>query len=932
MTDKILAVDDEPNNLDVLRNCLQEAGFKVLVANNGETALKRINHIKPDLILLDVNMPGMDGFETCRRLKKKDETKDTPIIFITAKTESVDKVKGLEIGAVDYISKPFQTAEVVARVNKHLTIRNLQKQLEAKNTQLQDHVHHLESLAALEKAVNETQTMALMMDNAMKVTLAVFKCDRAWLLYPCDPKAPGWRVPMEVTTPEYPGANILNTDMPMNTALSEVMRDSLAATDPIAIGHKYEHKIAPKVIKQFSVQSQITMAIYPKLGKPWLFGLHQCSYARVWTENELSLFSEFGQRLTQSLGLSLSLDELQKAKEKADSANRTKSEFIANMSHEIRTPMNAIIGFAHLALRTKPTPRQHGYMSKILSSARALLEIINDILDFSKIEAGKMDMEHTRFLLSDVMENLSDLLGHEAESKGIKMLFTTEPDVPLALIGDPLRLGQVLINMTNNAIKFTDTGEIIIATKLISMDENRVKLHFAVRDTGIGLTLEQIDGLFRPFTQADASTTRDYGGTGLGLTICKRFVEMMNGDISVASQPGQGSVFTFTAEFGQRTAKKRKRLLPSQELVELQVPETDAADLAMIKNASVLLVEDNDINQQVATELLEQAGIVVTIAANGREAVKAIGQAQYDLIFMDLQMPKMDGYEASRAIRRNARLRDVPIIAMTAHAMSGIREKCLAAGMDDHLSKPIDPLELTAVLVRWIRPKDRGTPASPPVESKKKHAQDLPEQIPGFDITDALERLGGNRKLLKKILIDFADGYSDSAATIRKALDSGDIEYIHFTAHKVRGMASNLGADDLSEAAHELEAASDGGRPDEDVLNRFITALNLATASANTLKDAPQKAPEDVSYFAPKLAADREKLVPLLSELDNYLDQGQIKAHQFIDILRALLPGADFRKPLKRLEEHIDNLDFDEARESVTEIAGLLDIALNYSK
>jgi len=315
MTNKILIVDDEPNNLDVLHNCLYEAGFKVPVVENGEAALKRINYIKPDLILLDVIMPGMDGFETCRRLKKHEVTKDTPIIFITAKTEHVDKIKGLEIGAVDYISKPFQPVEVVARVKKHLTISNLRKQLEVQNAQLQDHVYHLESIAALGQAISETQDVAQMMENAMQVTLSVFKCDRAWLLYPCDPNAPSWQVPIEATTPEYPGANTLNTDLPKDPAVSELMKDSLSATAPIAFGPKYEHKV-PSIAKQFSVQTMLCLAIHPKIGKPWLLGLHQCSYARVWTENELKLFHEFGQHIGVSLGLSISVEELAKSEER----------------------------------------------------------------------------------------------------------------------------------------------------------------------------------------------------------------------------------------------------------------------------------------------------------------------------------------------------------------------------------------------------------------------------------------------------------------------------------------------------------------------------------------------------------------------------------------------------------------------------------------
>ncbi|MDM8567250.1 sigma 54-interacting transcriptional regulator [Candidatus Halobeggiatoa sp. HSG11] len=316
MKNKILIVDDEPNNLDVLRNCLQDANFEVLVAEDGATALEQVNYTIPDLILLDVIMPGMDGFETCRRLKKKEVTKDTPIIFISAKTETFNKVEGLNMSAVDYITKPFQPEEVIARVNKHLTIHNLRKQLEVQNTQLQNYVYHLESLATLGKAINETQDVVQMMDKAMQVTLAVFKCDRAWLLYPCDPNAASWRVPIEVTTPECPGAKKLNIDIPMEPTISEIMKNVLSTSEPIVFGPDCEYKVPQNTIEQFSVNSQLCLAIYPKIGKPWLFGIHQCSHTRIWIDDEVKLFQEFGQQIGVSLGLSISVEELHKNQER----------------------------------------------------------------------------------------------------------------------------------------------------------------------------------------------------------------------------------------------------------------------------------------------------------------------------------------------------------------------------------------------------------------------------------------------------------------------------------------------------------------------------------------------------------------------------------------------------------------------------------------
>ncbi|MDM8567469.1 sigma 54-interacting transcriptional regulator [Candidatus Halobeggiatoa sp. HSG11] len=315
MTTKILIVDDESKNLGVLNNCLYQAGFEVLVAEDGEMALKLSNYNKPDLILLDIVMPDMDGFEVCRRLKQNEAIKNTPIIFLTAKTDIINKVKGLEMSAVDYITKPFQTEEVVARVEKHLTIANLRQQLEAKNAQLQDSVYHLESLANLGKTISETQDITQMMDKIMQVALAVFKCDRAWLLYPCDPNATSWCVPIETTMPEYPGANILNTNIPMQPAIAEIMQNALSKNGPIAFGPEHEHKVPYDIGEQFAVQSQLNQVIYPKIGKPWLFGIHQCSHARVWNENELKLFQEFGQQIGVSLGFSISVEELHRGQE-----------------------------------------------------------------------------------------------------------------------------------------------------------------------------------------------------------------------------------------------------------------------------------------------------------------------------------------------------------------------------------------------------------------------------------------------------------------------------------------------------------------------------------------------------------------------------------------------------------------------------------------
>jgi len=751
------------------------------------------------------------------------------------------------------------------------------------------------------------------------------------------------------------------------------------------------------------------------------------------------------------------MEDLDEARNQAEDATKTKSEFLANMSHEIRTPMNAVIGMAHLALKTDLSPKQYDYLKKIDISAKALLGIINDILDFSKIEAGKMDMESVDFQLEDTLDNISTLVGIKTQEKGLELLFKTDPSVPTALVGDPLRLGQILINLSNNSVKFTDTGEIVVSTELIKKDDAKVTLKFSVRDTGIGMTTEQAAKLFQPFAQADSSTTRKYGGTGLGLTISKRLAEMMGGEIWVESEQGQGSTFSFTANFGLGKDKAKKRFRPSQDLRGMKVlvvddnatsrdifkemlesfsfevsvaasgaegiaelesagkdkpfelvimdwkmpgmdgieasqqikdhknlnkiptiimvtaygreevmqqaeqvglegfllkpvnpsmlfdsimetfgealPETsriaqrheqEAEALKHIQGARVLLVEDNEINQQVAREILEGAGLKITLANDGQEAVNAVKENEYDAVLMDIQMPVMDGYTATRAIRKDERFRELPIIAMTAHAMAGDEDKSLGAGMNGHVTKPIDPDQLFSTLQKWIKPskkrvqvKQMEVPFERTESDKTMPEEDaLPESLPGFDLRDGLKRLQGNTKLYRKLLLNFTINYCEVAKDIRIALDAEDFGGAHSLVHNIKGLAGNLSATELQTAAANLEKLVRGVEnkiPQAKELNlRFSeleNALNQALESAQSLG-----APDEETIEKPSIEAFADIPTELSRDIANRIrdaaEMGDISTLNAI--AEEIKTHSDSCVPLsKRIIQMAEDFEFD---------------------
>jgi PAS domain S-box-containing protein len=438
----------------------------------------------------------------------------------------------------------------------------------------------------------------------------------------------------------------------------------------------------------------IAQTIRDRAGRPLrMVGINYDITAQKQAEKELLQHRAHLEELVRDRTRALSV-----AVAEAESATQAKGEFLANMSHEIRTPLNAILGMTQLTLRTDLTEKQEDYVKKINVAANSLLGIINDILDFSKIEAGRLEMETREFDLQEVFDMVTTIVGHKAQEKGLKLTMNLSSDVPKRLIGDPLRLGQVLINLCSNAIKFTSQGEITVKASMVSTGANKCQISFSVRDTGIGMDEQQTHLLFQPFSQVDSSHTRKYGGTGLGLAISRQLVHLMGGEIGVDTHPGQGSEFYFTATFRPVTEVKMQSTEQSKE------QEEEAQLIAQIRGLRVLLVEDNEINQQVAQEVLgEYAGVNVTIAQNGLEALEFLKTGIFDVVLMDVQMPVMNGYEATMKIRQMPHLKDLPVIAMTANAMAQDRERSLASGMTDFLSKPFVPPELFAILAKYAR-------------------------------------------------------------------------------------------------------------------------------------------------------------------------------------------------------------------------------------
>lgn len=1009
----VLLVEDNPADARQVRVLLAEAGqtdepfgFDVQPVDRLEAARDALAKGKPDVILLDLSLPDAHGVEVVRKVRQM--APSTPIVVMSGLADTKVAIEAVHEGAEDYLVKGMVESQLLVRAIDYAIERS--KNREALRT---SEAHY--------RALFEANPLPMWLYDS--VSLRFLAVNDAAVFHYGYSREEFLTMSIKDIRPEEDIALLLEN-------VSSVSRPS-DSSGP------WRHRKKDGTLIFVEIASHETE-----------FAGHQARLVlandvtdRLRAEEEIRHLNErLEERVKERTAENDRLiEQLQTAKKAAEAANLAKSSFLANMSHEIRTPMNAVIGLASLALKTELSARQGDYLHKIHNAGISLLGLINDILDFSKVEAGRLSLEQVDFELDKVVERVTSLTSHDAFAKGLELLVRVPAELPQALVGDPHRLSQILLNLFGNSVKFTEAGEIELKVALLEETGDKVKLGFSVRDTGIGINGGQIAKLFQPFSQADSSTTRKYGGTGLGLSITRRLVELMGGQIWVESVQGVGTTFSFTSWFSRSVEGARRRhsipgtlegtrvlvaddspsareimqdILTSLRfrvelvhsgkeaieavrradradpfkivLLDWKMPGMDGMEAARaitrerslrnlpvliimsasgsgdgerenalasgavdflikpitastlidsilkiffpdllahakeapresekareLRGARVLLVEDNEINQQIAGELLTQAGVIVTVASNGREAVEevATGGKNFDMILMDIQMPEMDGYEATRRIRAGNPGKHIPIIAMTAHALAEERQKALDAGMDDHISKPIDPDAMYQTMARYYHGESESDLTMTSGSSAAREEPLVPA-IEGVDTDAGLRRVVGNRRLYMDLLRKLASERESTPAEIREALARGDTEKAARLAHTLRGIAGNLGVVRVHQEAGEIEKQINRGENTERVAEACMRLEGELSAVVTRIRALmPFETPSAGSH------ANSDPLV-VRSAYDNLvllINESDSSAVDYFDSIQEILAVPCSKEDLLRLRQTLAAYEF----------------------
>ncbi len=1003
-TPVILVVEDSKIQSEFLGRTLEQAGYRVRRAVDGVDGLEQVRAHTPDLVLTDINMPRMNGLEFCKQIRSEPEIAHTRVIMVTTLTDLETVFSATNVGADEYVVKPFvdsyllkkvgdtlsiptQPAESQQRVSGSITVAGHRYEVDAPVSQflrlfvstyenatqqnrelMESHFKLKESNLELQQKLDELELSRQELSHSEErfkslvsvLPDVIFRLDEEGIIIFINHAIEhyGWQ-PEQLLGQHF---SILLSDEDAERVSRNVVLPTLKGLitgehhapklfDERRGGERGTHGLEINILggggelrsAEVRLFSEINSAGFHERDDQYgsVGMIHDISERKAAEERIRSLNASLENRveertrelLISNQHLEKTIDELDQYKNgleeqvaertsellnmthQAQSATEAKSTFLASMSHEIRTPLNAILSFTYLLLQETESESQKARLLKIQSAGSHLLSLINDILDLSKIEAGKMELELLPVAVGQIPQEVVSLFQQQAHERSVTLSVEVD-QLPAALMTDKTRLSQALINLVGNAVKFTEQGNVTIRLQLVSRKEQAVVLRFEVEDSGIGIPAEQLGQLFHPFQQADSSTTRKYGGSGLGLALTKLIVERMGGEIGVESKEGEGSRFWFTLTLKQ--GEVQPDISDGNEI------NPDAPELLRQHGArfKLLLVEDDPVNQEVALSLLQTVGLQADTADNGQQALDRVRDNHYNLILMDQQMPVLDGLEATRQIRKLSGKQPLPILAMTANAFHEDRERCLAAGMDDFVSKPVDPPVLFTVLQRWLLPDEsmaaadkvtNSTIAASEIEPKAEVGSDSPlleslESVDGIDLERGLRAFNGSVERYGHMLERFVQLYADAAAEMGALMASQQRPEAQRLAHTVKGSAATLGLIKIQQAALELE----GVLKQEEGQVAVEAAIATLEALLRTLKEQLPSLRGSVELGAGEGSCEIEPVLQSLQQMKELLMVDDAEVISLVEAERNTMQrclGAEW----EILERHLDNFDFKSA-------------------